>query len=62
MMYFDSSQRIGAFSGMALIVLMQIESREVLKTIVLAGLGGISSYLFTLAVKFLLIRFRKKFK
>ncbi|QBO58375.1 hypothetical protein [Chryseobacterium salivictor] len=62
MMYFDSSQRISAFSGMALIVLMQIESGEVLKTIVLAGLGGVSSYLFTLAVKFLLIRFRKKFK
>jgi hypothetical protein len=62
MMYFDSSQRIGAFSGVALIVLMQIESGEVLKTIVLAGLGGISSYLFTLAVKFLLIRFRKKSK
>ncbi|QBO58507.1 hypothetical protein [Chryseobacterium salivictor] len=62
MMYFDSSQRISAFSGMALIVLMQIESGEVLKTVVLAGLGGISSYLFTLAVKFLLIRFRKKFK
>lgn len=61
-MYFDSSQRISAFSGMALIVLLQIESAEVLKTIVLAGLGGISSYLFTLAVKFLLIRFRKKFK
>lgn len=62
MMYFDSSQRISAFSGMALIVLLQIESAEVLKTIILAGLGGISSYLFTLAVKFLLIRFRKKFK
>jgi hypothetical protein len=62
MIYFDSSQRIGAFSGVALIVLMQIESGEVLKTIVLAGLGGISSYLFTLAVKFLLIRFRKKSK
>jgi hypothetical protein len=41
---------------------MQIESGEVLKTVVLAGLGGISSYLFTLAVKFLLIRFRKKSK
>ena len=62
MMYFDSSQRISAFSGMALIVLMQIESDEVLRTVILAGLGGISSYLFTLAVKFLLIRFRKKFK
>ena len=62
MMYFDSSQRISAFSGMALIVMMQIESSEVIKTVVLAAVGGISSYLFTLGVKFLLIRFRKKFR
>lgn len=62
MMYFDSYQRISAVSGMALIVVMQIESSEVIKTMVLAAVGGISSYLFTLAVKFLLIRFRKKFK
>lgn len=62
MMYFDSSQRISAFSGMALIVMMQIESSELIKTAVLAAVGGISSYLFTLGVKFLLIRFRKKFR
>ena len=62
MMYFDSSQRISALSGIALIVLTQIESHEVIKTVILAGIGGISSYLFTLAVKFLLIRIRQKFK
>lgn len=62
MMYFDSSQRISAFSGMALIVMMQIESSDLLRTVVLAAVGGISSYLFTLGVKFLLIRFRKKFR
>ena len=62
MMYFDSSQRISAFSGMALILVMQIESGEIIKTMVLAAIGGVSSYLFTLAFKFLLIRFRKKFK
>lgn len=61
-MYFDHSQRISAVSSMSLIVLLQIESGEIVKTVILAGLGGISSYLFTLAVKFLLIRFRKKFK
>jgi len=62
MMYFDTSQRISAASGMALVVLMQIESNEVVRTVVLAGIGGVSSYLFTLAVKFLLIRFRRRFK
>jgi hypothetical protein len=62
MMYFDNAQRVSAFSGMALIVMIQLNNEEVLKTIILAGLGGISSYLFTLAVKFLLLRIRKKFK
>ena len=60
MMYFDSSQRISAFSGIVLILIMQIESNEVIKTIVLAAIGGISSYVITLALKFLLRRFRKK--
>lgn len=61
MMQFDTSSRISTFSGMALILLMQIESEEVLKTIVLAGIGGISSYLFTVGLKFLISHFRKKF-
>lgn len=56
-MQFDVSQRISAASGMALIVLMQIESDEVVKTIVLAAIGGVSSYLFTLVVKFLIFYF-----
>ena len=60
-MQFDVSQRISAASGMALIVLMQIESDEVVKTIFLAAIGGVSSYLFTLVVKFLIFYFRKKF-
>ena len=54
MTHFDSSQRISAFSGMALILVLQIESGEIIKTVVLAAIGGVSSYLFTLAFKFLL--------
>jgi len=60
-MYFDNAQRVSAFSGMTLIVLTQIESQEVIKTVILAAVGGISSYLFTLAVKILLIRLRQWF-
>lgn len=60
MMLFDTSQRIGAVGGMALVLIVQLESDEILKTVILAAIGGISSYLFTLSVKFLLIRFRKK--
>ena len=58
---FDTAQRISAVSGMALIVLLQIQREEVIKTIVLAGLGGMASYLFTLILKFLILYLKKKF-
>lgn len=60
-MHFDTAQRISAASGMALIVMLQIQREEVIKTIILAGIGGMASYLFTLVLKFLIIYFRKKF-
>ena len=60
MMLFDTSQRVGAAGGMALVLLVQLESSEILKTVILAAVGGTSSYLVTLAVKFLLHRLRKK--
>lgn len=58
-MQFDTSQRISALSGIALILLIQLERDEVINTVMLAGIGGVSSYLFTLAVKFI-IRLLKK--
>lgn len=61
MIPFDSSQRIGAVCSMALIILMQIETGEVLKTVILAAIGGASSYVFTLAVKMLIDHYRRKF-
>ncbi len=61
MMQFDTAQRISAASGMTLIVLLQIQRDEVIKTIILAGVGGMASYLFTLVLKFLMIYLRKKF-
>lgn len=62
MMYFDSSQRIGAFGGVALVLTMQPNTGEILKTAILAAIGGVTSYLVTLLIKFLLIRLRQKFK
>lgn len=60
-MHFDSAQRISAVFGMPLIVLIQIGSDEVYKTIVLAGIGGLSSYLVTMGVKYLITYVKKKF-
>ncbi|WP_234110719.1 hypothetical protein [Chryseobacterium sp. R2A-55] len=63
MMPFDSTLRLSTFSGMALTVLMQLQlgSEEVLKTVVLAGVGGVSSYLFTIGLKYLIHYYKKKF-
>lgn len=61
MIQFDTAQRISAASGMALIVMLQIQREEVIKTIVLASLGGMASYLFTLILKFLILYCKKKF-
>lgn len=60
MITFDTSQRISAASGMVLIVLMQVDGDEVVKTVILEGIGGISSYLVTLTVKYLIHFFRRK--
>lgn len=61
MIPFDTAQRISVASGMLLIVLLQIQREEAIKTIVLAGLGGMASYLFTLLLKFLILYLKKKF-
>lgn len=61
-MQFDTAQRISAATGMALIVLLQIQREEVIRTIVLAGLGGMASYLFTLILKLLILYLKKKWK
>ena len=60
-MKFDLSQRIIAASGIAFIVLMQNISDEVFKAIILAAIGGVSSYIFTLGVKFVIFYISKKF-
>jgi len=55
-----TSQRAGTVGGLALVLLVQLESAEILKTVILAAVGATSSYLVTLTVKFLLRRCRQK--
>lgn len=61
-MHFDATQRFSTMFGMALILLVQIHSDELLKTVILAGIGGTASYLFTFGVKYLMDYIRKKMK
>lgn len=62
MIPFDAAQRTSATFGILLIVLVQIHNDEIIRTILLAGIGGIASYLFTLGLKYLLDYLRKRLK
>ena len=62
MIPFDAVHRNSATFGMLLIVLVQLRSEEIIKTVILAGIGGIASYLFTLGLKYLLDYLRKRLK
>jgi len=62
MIPFDTFQRNSATFGMVLIVLVQLQNEELIKTVILAGVGGTASYLFTLGLKYLLNYFRKRLK
>lgn len=59
-MYFDTSQRISAASGMLLTVMLQIQSEEMVRTAILAAIGGAASYAVTLLIKFLIYCYRKR--
>ncbi|QIG90364.1 hypothetical protein G6R40_12175 [Chryseobacterium sp. POL2] len=50
MYYNDVYQRASTLFGVGLVLLVQFEKNEVLKTILLAGLGGASSYAFSQVV------------
>lgn len=60
MMLPGTSQRAGTVGGLALVLFVQLESAEILKTVILAAVGATTSYLVTLTVKFLLRRCRQK--
>lgn len=62
MIPFDATHRNSATFGMLLIVLVQLRNEEIIKTVILAGIGGIASYLFTLGLKYMLDYLRKRLK
>ena len=62
MIQFDAAQRISTTCGMVLIILVQLQNEEIVKTVLLAGIGGTASYLFTLGLKYLIGYLREKMK
>lgn len=62
MMYPDYTHKLSAISGMTLILIVRFHQEEIIKTFLLAGIGGISSYLFTMGLKILIEYVKNKLK
>lgn len=58
----DTAHRNSATFGMLLIVFVQLQNEKIIKTVILASIGGTASYLFTLGLKYLLDYLRKRLK
>ena len=57
--YFDNSTKAGTAGGTLLTIFANINSPDLLKTAVLAGLGAIVSFSVTILLKFLIKRLKK---
>ena len=57
--YFDNSTIAGTVGGTLLTILVNINSADLLKTVILASLGAVVSFGVTLLLKVLIKRFRK---
>lgn len=56
---FDSTTRIGTAAGTLLTIFANISEADVLKTVVLAGIGAIVSFGVTVLLKFLYRKIKK---
>jgi len=57
--YFDSSTKAGTAGGTLLTILANINSADLLKTVILAAIGALVSFGVTLLLKLLIKRFKK---
>lgn len=57
--YFDNSTKAGTVGGTLLTILVNINSADLLKTVILAALGAAVSFSVTLLLKLLIKRLKK---
>jgi len=62
MNYVDNSTKVSTAFGTVLTLFVNVPSEDVVKTIVLASVGGISSFAATLMLKFLIRNIKNKFQ
>lgn len=57
--YFDTSTKAGTAGGTLLTIFTNMSSTDVLKTVILAGLGAIVSFTVTILLKAVIKRMKK---
>lgn len=57
--YFDSTTKAGTAGGTLLTIFANITSEDVIKTIILAGIGAAVSFTVTVFLKVIIKRFKK---
>ncbi|QCX52474.1 hypothetical protein FGE20_01290 [Elizabethkingia sp. JS20170427COW] len=62
MNYVDNSTKVSTAFGTILTIFVNIQTEDLIKTILLATIGGISSFIVTLLVKFLIRNIKSKFR
>ncbi len=62
MNYVDNSTKLSTIFGTLLTIFVNIQTEDIIKTILLAAVGGASSFVATLIVKFLINRIKNKFR
>ena len=62
MNYVDKSTKLRTAFGTILTIFVNIQTEDLIKTVLLAAVGGVSSFMATLLVKFLIRNIKSKFR
>ena len=62
MNYVDNSTKVSTAFGTMLTIFVNIQTEDLIKTVLLAAVGGASSFMATLLIKFLIRNIKNKFR
>lgn len=62
MNYVDNSTKLSTAFGTILTIFVNIQTEDLINTILLAAVGGISSFIATLLLKFLIRKMQNRFR
>ena len=62
MNYVDNSTKLSTAFGTILTIFVNIRTEDLIKTVLLAAVGGVSSFVATLLLKFLIRKIQNRFR